>query len=80
MLYIGQGKVRQRLSMHQRGAVTAANKRGYIFRDAAPLEYSWVLNDRWLEPQLLELENDLIAAHILVMGAAPVAQFVSKDD
>jgi len=40
------------------------------------LECSWTTNDSWLGHQRLELENDLIAAHVLEHGAHPSAQFL----
>jgi hypothetical protein len=40
------------------------------------LECSWTTNDSWLGHQRLELENDLIAAHVLEHGAPPSAQFL----
>ena len=48
---------------------------GQLFTAAAPLECSWVMNDAWLPHHRLELENDLIASHLLVTGEIPVAQF-----
>jgi hypothetical protein len=33
------------------------------------------VNDEWLSHQRLELENDLIASHLLETGKIPVAQF-----
>jgi hypothetical protein len=30
----------------------------------------------WLKHQRLELESDLIAAHVLTIGSPPVAQFL----
>jgi hypothetical protein len=42
------------------------------------LECSWILNDGWEDHQLLELETDLIAAHILVTSRVPLAQFLGE--
>jgi hypothetical protein len=39
-------------------------------------ECSWVLNSAWLRDQRLELETDLIGAHVMSMGHAPIAQFL----
>jgi hypothetical protein len=39
-----------------------------------------VLNDDWLDHQRLELENDLIAAHLLTTGQVPAAQFLGEQD
>ena len=42
--------------------------------DPETLECSWVLNKAWLAHQRLELETDLIAAHILATGNVPAVQ------
>lgn len=40
------------------------------------LEVSYIANSEWLDHQRLELENKLIAAHVLATGAVPAAQFL----
>jgi hypothetical protein len=45
---------------------------------AAVLVCSWVVNNEWLSHQRLELENDLIASHLLETGKIPVAQFCGR--
>jgi hypothetical protein len=35
-----------------------------------------VLNAAWLRRQRIALETDLIGAHVLTMGDAPIAQFL----
>jgi len=47
-----------------------------VFAATQAIEASWVLNESWLDHQRLELENDLIAAHILEHGTVPPAQFI----
>jgi hypothetical protein len=37
---------------------------------------SWVINDTWLAHHRLELENDLIAAHVLATEKVSSAQFM----
>lgn len=74
LLYIGQGRVSIRLGLHQRKTNDPAERQSEIF--AGPLECSWVLNDDWYTHQRLELENDLIAAYMLVTGTVPAAQFI----
>jgi hypothetical protein len=46
-----------------------------IFANAKRLEASWSLNDQWATNQRLELETDLIGAHILATNGVPPAQF-----
>lgn len=72
-VYIGQGSIRGRLQTHWRNAVIHT-------RDGSPQqraltsdgmrEYSSVTGP-WLSHQRLELETDLIAAHILSSGVVP---------
>jgi hypothetical protein len=76
VLYIGQGKIKQRLKDHLGKAINPKNEQGRIFASAGTLECSWVINDSWFSHQRLELENDLIAAHVLVTETVPVAQFL----
>jgi hypothetical protein len=51
---------------------------GAIFGTPDGVECSWVLGASWLPHQRLELENDLIAAHLLTTGTAPAAQFLGE--
>jgi hypothetical protein len=51
---------------------------GTIFASAKQLMASWVRNDAWLDHQRLELETDLIAAHILITRRVPPAQFLGE--
>jgi hypothetical protein len=65
-----------RLAAHWRKTRTAGNPQGDLMRAAERLECSWVLNDCWLSHQRLELETDLIGAHLLVQEFVPPAQFI----
>jgi hypothetical protein len=75
LLYIGEGAVRARLLCHWRKTCKPGDPQGDVFGAAERLECSWVLNETWLPHQRLELECDLIGAHVLVTGAVPPAQF-----
>jgi hypothetical protein len=75
-MYIGQGSISARLLAHLMKARDPRNEQGRVFAAGARLECSWVVNDAWLVHQRLELENDLIAAHVLVLEHAPPAQFL----
>lgn len=75
LIYIGQGKVFSRLRQHAKTAMTDSLQ-GLAFAAGQPLQTSWVLNDDWAASQLLELENDLIAAHVLHSGKPPAGQFI----
>lgn len=76
LLYIGQGSIGPRLGAHLRCRTVTGHAKGRIFANAAALQCSWVVNLTWTEQQRLELENDLIAAHILETGLVPDAQFL----
>ena len=76
LLYIGEGIVRDRLISHFQKAKKSHNAQSDIFGAAERLECSWVFNQTWLPHHRLELECDLIGAHLLFCGAAPSAQFI----
>jgi hypothetical protein len=76
LLYIGQGVIAKRLRAHRRKIGVVDERQGPIFGATEALDISWVVNDRWLPHQRLELENDLIAAHVLTVGSPPAAQFL----
>jgi hypothetical protein len=73
--YLGQGSIAQRLLAHLAKTRVPDHPQGQLLTAAAPLECSWVVNDKWLSHQRLELENDLIASHLFVTGEIPVGQF-----
>lgn len=75
IVYIGQGMIRSRLAKHRRSAIAAGSPQGQALAAAQPLACSWVVSAAWKRHQLLELENDLIAAWVLATGSPPAAQF-----
>jgi hypothetical protein len=75
LLYIGQGIITSRLLAHLPNTGIPGHPQGQLFAAAGPLECSWVVRDKWLPHQRLELENDLIASNLLVTDDIPVAQF-----
>ena len=76
LLYVGQGLIPDRPLAHLAKTRLSDHGQGRIFAAEARLECSWVVHAAWLAYQRLELENDLIAAHILVTGKVPAAQFL----
>jgi hypothetical protein len=74
LVYVGEGNVRDRLRAHQ-AKIGRDHRQACILAEAGRLECSWVLSEHWLPHQRLELENDLIAAHV-IMGKPPTAQFL----
>ncbi|MBD2341452.1 GIY-YIG nuclease family protein [Calothrix sp. FACHB-156] len=76
LLYIGQGIIKARLANHLGKAQNPKTEQEQVFANARVLECSWVINNSWVPHQRLELENDLIAAHLLFMETVPNAQFL----
>jgi hypothetical protein len=79
LLYVGEGEVRGRLAAHRAEIAVPGHAQGRIFSDAGGPECSWALDDAWHRHQRLELETDLIAAHVLAAGEAPAAQFLGGE-
>lgn len=71
LLYIGEGKIRLRLQAHYRKV--QKQEVNWVFD--MPLECSWVSNDSWHKNQREELENDLIASHLLITEMITTLQF-----
>lgn len=76
LVYIGQGVIQKRLNDHLKKVANNNSLQGKEFCDAGSLEYSWVRSKSWYSHQMLELENDLIAAHLLFTNSVPPAQFL----
>jgi hypothetical protein len=76
LLYVGQGVIGARVTAHLRKCSDTRNVQGGIFGCARRLECSYVVNSAWADHQRLEVENDLIAAHVLTLGSIPAAQFI----
>jgi hypothetical protein len=75
--YVGQGAIAERLAKHLATASAGGGARqAEAFGSAESLECSWVANAGWTARQRLELETDLIGAHVLTYGTAPPAQFL----
>ncbi len=76
LLYIGQRNIPARPRAHFAKINLPSHPQGVIFRSSKRLECSWVLHDDWKSHHRLELENDLIAAHLIETGELPKAQFL----
>lgn len=76
ILYVGQGLLLNRLTAHARKQHQAGHPQGEVFGREGGLTFSWVALPDSHDHQLLELENDLIAAFVLSHQAAPRAQFL----
>jgi len=76
LLYIGQGIVRQRLAAHLAKRLDPKHDQCPLLAAAPRLDCSWVLNGTWFRHQRLELETDLIAAHVLALREIPAMQWL----
>jgi hypothetical protein len=74
LVYVGEGAISARVAAHLAKSRIAGHRQAPMF--AGPLICSFVANPTWLDHQRLELENDLIAAHVLTTGRVPSAQFL----
>jgi len=75
LAYIGEGSIGGRVRTHLAKLRAPDHPQGRLLGTLAPLEVSWV-EGAWECHQRLELENDLIAAHVLAEGRPPAAQFL----
>jgi hypothetical protein len=76
LLYIGEGKIRDRVTAHMKKGRIPDHPQAFAFADPADVETSFIQRDNLTKHQLLEVENDLIAAHVIKVGEVPVAQFL----
>jgi hypothetical protein len=74
LIYVGLGRVAARLGAHLAKARKPGHRQAEYF--SGELEASWVELPGMATFNLLEHENDLIAAHVFAVGSAPAAQFL----
>lgn len=73
LVYVGQGRIADRIRAHRAKAMTPEHPQAVHF--TGDLEVAWV-NLTVDTRLLLEIENDSIASHWLNHGFAPSAQFI----
>lgn len=76
LLYVGEGAIKGRVHAHLQKMSLPGHAQGQLLRDAGVLEASFIREDGWHTNQRLEIENDLIAAHVLEHRTQPAAQFL----
>jgi hypothetical protein len=76
LVYVGEGKIRDRVSAHLKKGHQKDHPQAFAFADPSTIELSFTLLPEFAKHQLLEIENDLIAAHLLQHGEVPAAQFI----
>jgi hypothetical protein len=74
LVYVGQGRIATRLSAHLRKGSSPNHRQASYF--SGKVAASWVELPHMPTINLLEHENDLIAAHMLATGTPPAAQFL----
>lgn len=74
LVYVGQGALAARVESHRAKSRAPSHRQAALFSD--PIEVSFSPLDRTPTRHLLEIENDLIAAHVLTYGRPPEAQFL----
>jgi hypothetical protein len=74
--YVGEGKVRSRIKAHIRNGSKPEHRQYHSFKDIGSLEFSCVILPNLKKHHFLELETDLIGAHVLEHETAPLAQFL----
>ena len=76
LIYIGEGKIKDRVNAHIKKGRQADHPQAFAFFEPTSIEVSYILRPDLAKHQLLEIENDLIAAHVIQMGVIPSAQFL----
>jgi hypothetical protein len=76
LLYVGEGKIRDRVATHMAKGRISAHPQAFAFANPVGVEASFIQRGGLPKHQLLEVENDLIAAHVVRVGEVPVAQFL----
>lgn len=76
LLYIGQGNIKERLKAHSLKYTISGHPQAQIFSPIEDLQFSWTFLNPLFKHHLLELENDLIASHIIMTKQVPIAQFI----
>ena len=76
LLYIGEGKIRNRVSAHMKKGEIPDHRQAFAFAEPSDVELSFIPRDDLEKHQLLEVENDLIASHVVRLGEVPAAQFL----
>jgi hypothetical protein len=78
LVYIGEGTIPHRLASHLRKRLsrgTPPTAQQSVFAQMERSEFAFVTG-QWESHQRLELETDLIAAHMLQLGRPPAGQFL----
>ncbi len=73
LVYVGQGEIADRIKNHLAKGRNPVHRQYDYF--AGDLVWDWVELSRTQSTQLQEIENDLIASHVLLHGHPPGAQF-----
>ena len=75
-LYIGEGKIRDRIASHLGKGKAKEHPQYYYFKDQKCIELTYAQDANLEKHQRLEIENDLIGLHIKSYNRIPSAQFI----
>ena len=78
LIYVGEGRIRDRTKAHLRKGTHLEHPQYQSFRDASFIELSYATRPNLLMHQRLEIETDLIGAHVVEHRAVPLAQFLGQ--
>jgi hypothetical protein len=76
LLYVGEGRIMARVNTHIQKGNKGGHPQAFAFKDPLAIQMSFIRRDAMPKHQFLEIENDIIAAHILQTGDNPYAQFL----
>jgi hypothetical protein len=74
LIYVGKGRIKDRIKSHLNKGNDPEHRQHRFF--AVALDWQFVDLPNMHPTQLLEIENDLIASHVLAHGHPPKAQFL----
>ena len=76
ILYIGEGKISDRVASHLNKAKIKDHPQRHIFGSIDKIQCSFIVKSEFAKNQRLEFENDLIGALINFSGRVPLGQFI----
>ena len=76
LTYVGEGKIKDRVEAHLKKGEQPNHSQAFAFSEPQFIELSYIQRHDLAKHQRLEIENDIIAAHVLQLGEVPSAQFL----
>ena len=76
LTYVGEGKIKDRVEAHLKKGEQPDHSQAFSFSEPQSIELSYIQRHDLAKHQRLEIENDIIAAHVLQLGEVPMVQFL----